>query len=144
MGSSRQSDCLHRKRRRLWLSSVLILVSVGCHEELGPIPFKTTRVRGVVQVGNKVVNGGWIEFLPIQGTVGRLRTAPIGRDGTFEVDRVSVGKNAISVMNAPIDPRMLGLRTPIHRTITERSPTELKIDLLEARLRYLRSQGEGL
>jgi len=98
----------------------------------------------VVQVGNKVVNGGWIEFLPIQGTVGRLRTAPIGRDGTFEVDRVSVGKNAISVMNAPIDPRMLGLRTPIHRTITERSPTELKIDLLEARLRYLRSQGEGL
>ncbi|WP_422931229.1 hypothetical protein [Singulisphaera sp. PoT] len=128
-------------------AGVLLALGAGCGEELGPVSFKTTRVRGVVSVGGEPVKGGFIEVTPILGTVGNLRTAPIGPDGRFDIDRVPVGKNAIGIMYAPIAPRLLStfhpLGTPIHRTIRDGESAELKLDLLTEMLRDRRSQGEG-
>ncbi len=124
------------------LALLLPLFNSGCREELGPEHFPTTRVSGLIIEGGKAVPGGWIEFLPTDGTVGNLRSARIHRDGTFEADRVAIGKNAIRLVDAPIQiPGGASLfgrydRTPIRRTIAAFQQAPLKIDLLEEAARY--------
>ena len=66
------------------------------------MPMPVTRVRGVVKEGDRLVTGGWIEFIPADGTVGNLRSARVRADGTFDADGVAVGTNAIRLVNAPI------------------------------------------
>jgi hypothetical protein len=117
------------------------LLSPGCSEELGPERFPTTRVAGAVVEGGKAVAGGWIEFIPIEGTTGKIRSARIGADGSFQADRVAVGENAIRLVNAPIQLRggaqLFGqFSTPLRRVIPDRPEGPLKIDLLEEAVRY--------
>src|SRR5213082_863800 len=100
------------------------LFSAGCSEELGPVPLRVARVQGVVREGGRPVSGGWIEFFPVDGTVGNLRSARLHPDGSFEVDRVAVGTNLIRLVNAPIGlPELSRLfssyHSPIRRVITE-------------------------
>ena len=73
------------------LAALLALVA-GCREELGPVRFPTTRVCGRVLESGRPVAGGWIEFAPIEGTVGNRRSAPLAADGRFEVSGVAVGR----------------------------------------------------
>jgi hypothetical protein len=101
---------------------------------------ETTTVSGIVREGLTPVGGGWIEFTPIDGTVGLLRSGPIQRDGHFVVDRVAVGKNGIGFADAPI--RMPGgrrffdtLNAPIHRVIPRGGVSNLEIDLIEEWIR---------
>jgi hypothetical protein len=128
-------------RLALWLASTAVGVGAGCREELGPVAFPTTRVRGVILEGGRPVAGGWITFIPAEGTVGNFRTAPIETDGRFEVTGVAVGRNAIGLAQAPtrhpfrrpdggriFDP----LYTPIRRKIPPGAEVTLPpIDLLE-------------
>ena len=51
------------------------LLLTGCGEELGPVPMKVVQVRGVVREGARRLSGGWVEFFPVNGTVGNLRSA---------------------------------------------------------------------
>ena len=112
-------------------------LSTGCAEELGPERWQTTRVTGVVTEGKKPVGRGWIEFLPADGTVGTMRSAPLGPDGRFEAVGVAVGTNRIGVAGAPIGNREFRrlfdpLGSPIRRTITKATAVDgLKIDLLD-------------
>ena len=113
----------------------------GCGEELGPERFPTTRVTGTVVEGGRPIAGGWIEFIPTDGTVGNIRSARIGRDGSFQTDRVAIGECAIRLVNAPIN--MPGgarlfeqFATPVHRKIPPRPDGPITIDLLEEAVRY--------
>jgi hypothetical protein len=126
---------------------VAALALAGCREELGPVAFATTRVSGVVREGGRPVSGGWIEFMPVDGTVGNLRSAPIARDGRFEVSQVAVGLNVIDVVHASIRrPEvqwLLSLREkPIRRAIPPGPATMLVIDLLTEAYRHEREQSE--
>ncbi|MHC5537970.1 hypothetical protein ACYOEI_07030 [Singulisphaera rosea] len=116
------------------------VLASGCAEELGPPSLKTTRLEGLVTVGGQPVGGGWVEFTPIEGTVGKLRSARIGSDGKFVVDRVAVGRNSVGVVDAPIDPKFTGMfhpfSTPIHLTIADGSRVPLSVDLLEEAVRF--------
>ena len=67
----------------------------------GPIPDDARRAVEVVEAGRPVA-GGWIEFVPVDGTVGDRRSAPLAADGRFEVSGVAVGRNVIGLVNAPI------------------------------------------
>jgi hypothetical protein len=88
------------------------------------------------------VGGGWIEFVPVEATLGRIRSARIQADGSFRAHRVSIGKNAIRVVNAPIQFRggreLFGnySTTPVRRLIPDQPVETLKIDLLEEAVRY--------
>src|SRR5215212_6208285 len=85
--------------RYLWVALAgLSWLGLGCGEELGPEPMPTARVAGRVRIGDRPVRGGWVEFMPVEGTVGRLRSAPLGPDGRFADDRVAVGTNAIRLV----------------------------------------------
>src|SRR4051794_35680471 len=57
-----------------------------------------TRVRGQVTYFGRAAGSGWVEFIPIDGTVGLLRSGPLDRDGAFHADRVPVGKVAMGVI----------------------------------------------
>jgi hypothetical protein len=113
----------------------------GCSEELGPERFPTTKVTGVVVEGGRPVGGGWIEFLPTDGTVGNIRSARIGKDGSFQTDKVAIGVNVIRLVNAPISvpggAMVFGqFASPIHRRITQEPGGPLQIDLMEEMVRY--------
>ncbi len=78
------------------------LIAAGCSEELGPERMPVTRIKGVVREGSRPVSGGWIEFIPVDGTVGNLCSARLGPDGSFDADKVPVGVNLIRLVNAPL------------------------------------------
>ena len=94
----------------------------GCAEELGADRerFPTATVRGRVVVGGRPVGGGFAEIGPDSGTPGNLRVGPIRPDGTFELDRVPVGRVVIGLSRLPIalvpsvgrtvDPRLFELQ----------------------------------
>jgi hypothetical protein len=120
---------------------------MGCSEELGPTPFRTTVVKGVVREGTRPISRGWIEFYPVDGTVGNLRSAPLNAEGKFEINGVAVGENLIRLENAPIESpagsqlfRSYG--SPIRRTVTEQQAIPLEIDLVAELIRYQRTHAE--
>jgi hypothetical protein len=119
-----------------WLLPAAAVVLTGCSEELGPERFETARVSGIVLEGKRPIGGGWIEFMPLDGTVGKLRSAPIRPDGTFEADGIAVGANSVGIVGAelkmPEGRRLFDtLKTSIRRTIPKGGTAELKIDLLD-------------
>lgn len=115
--------------------------AIGCSEELGPEVMRTTQVRGVVRQGETPVRGGWIEFIPDEGTVGVQRSAPIGADGAFSIDRAPVGPVAIRLLDVPItapfpiEPRAarrtFGSFPPAIRRVIPDQPTVLDLELIE-------------
>ncbi len=120
----------------------LILVS-GCAEEIGPRSKPTVSISGrVTAQGGRPVGGGWIEFLPVDGTVGDLRSARLKPDGTFEADRVARGSNAIRLVDPPPDvdvPRLFqDFGTPIRREVD--GSTALELNVRDEQLRLLRNQ----
>ncbi len=114
--------------------TALSLATAGCGESRKTEHFRTARVTGTVRVGSAALSRGWVEFLPTDGGVGLMRSAPIGTDGTFVVDRVAVGKNAVGITGAGL-PRGFGRRfdslsTPIRRTIPDVPSAAVSVDLL--------------
>ena len=131
--------------RRYWKSRLaglaLVGLSPGCGEELGPVRFPTTRVTGVVREGERPVGGGWIEFQPVDGTVGNLRSAPIRHDGSFEADRVAVGTHQVGLVvpapvGSPLTRRFAPQRSPIRRAISAGPATTLTIDLIREAIHH--------
>lgn len=84
------------------LSIGAALLCAGCSEELGPVAKPVARVTGVVKEGDRTMAGGWIEFIPADGTIGDLRSAPIRPDGSFDADGVAIGTNAIRLVDVPV------------------------------------------
>lgn len=81
--------------------ALFALGAVGCADELGPVPFPTASVSGKVVSAGSPVGGGWLEFLPVEGTIGNFRSAPLGRDGSFSMDRAPVGRVAARLVHPP-------------------------------------------
>ncbi len=127
--------------RLFLLLSVCLCVTQGCSDELGPGHFPTTRVTGRVVEGKQPVGGGWIEFIPCEGTVGIMRSARIGKDGSFQADGVAIGENLIRLVNSPIAIPggailFANYSSPIRRKIPPHLEGPMTIDLMEEVLRY--------
>ena len=121
--------------------------SPGCSEELGPERMIVTQVKGVVKHGQLPVSGGWVEFLPVEGTVGKLRSARIKSDGSFQAERVPVGLNLIRLANAPLGSvgaeRLFGSYTsPIRRTVLAQSTQLIVIDVIDEAILFKKSRAE--
>jgi hypothetical protein len=120
---------------------LLSLVAFGCDSALGPERFRTVKVTGRIVEGRDPVKGGWIEFLPVDGTIGNQRSARIHADGSFQADKVAVGENALRLVNAPVRlpggaQRFGAFTTPIRRVISEHQAAPLVIDLIDEAVRY--------
>jgi hypothetical protein len=121
-------------------------LALGCGEELGPEPMPTARAAGRVRVGDRPVRGGWVEFLPVDGTVGLLRSAPVNPDGTFADDRVAVGTVAIRLVDPTAEAPLPGGRLfqqgyLIRRSIPPRGTDALDIDLRHELIDAISGQG---
>ncbi len=107
----------------------------GCTEELGPVAMPVTTVQGVVTEGILPVSGGWIEFTPVEGTIGRLRSARLGNDGRFVAEGVAVGINQVRLVNARVDGRPYrGVFSMSYSTIRREArpddPNPIAVDLV--------------
>lgn len=136
-------------RRGFSLLAALLLGLTGCSQEMPAESFATTTVSGRVHIGARPVDGGWVEFLPVDGTVGVIRSAPLGPGGRFSARGVAVGDNVLRLVNSPIplppaspNPRIRfdQFTSPIRRDIQPSEP--LDVDLLSERVRLAR-QGSG-
>jgi hypothetical protein len=134
-------------RRYIWHGLALsALVALGCREELGPEPMPTTRVVGRVHIRSTPVGGGWIEFFPVDGTIGKMRSARLRPDGTFEADSVAVGRNAIQIAHPPLPlpgGRWFERIALIRRDIGQVPETTIDIDVQDEYLRFLREHPPG-
>jgi hypothetical protein len=112
---------------------------LGCSEELGPELMPVTRVNGSVTEGGRPLSHGWVEFFPVDGTVGNLRSARIRTDGSFEADGVAVGQNLIRLVNAGIRPNFgifSTFQSPIRRRIPAQPGEPVRIDLVDEAIRF--------
>jgi hypothetical protein len=136
-------------RLDLWLPRIvtcsLALCSLGCRDVLGPEKMVTTTVLGSVSLGGKPVSQGWIEFVPVDGTVGRMRSARIQKDGSFHATKVPVGINLIRLVNTDIENfdlrhRFGSFASPIRRKITDQSGARIQIDVIEEYLKAAKAR----
>ncbi len=130
---------------RILLAVGLPLIG-GCGEELNPERFTTSRVAGIVRLGDQPVGGGFVEVVPAEGTRGNSRVAPIGPDGRFAIDRAPVGKVVIGLDQLPIRSiatplgpveagRFRSIWGTIRGTIPEGPGSDLPIDLIDEAIR---------
>jgi hypothetical protein len=126
-------------RSPLWLRQVaacsLSLCSIGCRDALGPEKMPVTTVDGRVMQGVTPISRGWIEFVPVDGTVGRMRSARVLKDGTFHATKVPVGVVLIRLVNVDIGDKDVrqtfgAFTSPIRRTITDQPGNRLEIDII--------------
>lgn len=89
---------MQRLRGYLLLAGWLAPLALGCSEELGPERLPTAQVTGTFHVGTKPIGPGWVAFLPVNGTVGNIRSAPIAADGSFTAEGVAVGENQVGIL----------------------------------------------
>jgi hypothetical protein len=131
--------------RRLLVRAVsitLVASASGCTDSIrGPEPMPVASVRGVVTEGGRPVGGGWIEFVPVEGTIGNLRTARLRADGSFSTDGVPVGVNLVRVVHARVENPAIAQFfsasfSPIRRVVPAREGSPLAIELLEECVRY--------
>ncbi len=127
-----------------WLALMGLLA--GCGHALGPEPMVTTTLVGRLHVGDRPIGRGWVQFLPVEGTLGTLRSAPLAPDGSFRMEKAPVGRVAVGfagpmpdyVPNAEIYPFLLYANRafPARRTIAAGSPSSVDIDLEPERIVY--------
>ncbi len=128
---------------RAWWGLLATSLLGGCSEELGPRTFETTRVSGRLLVGSQPVSGGWVEFVPLAGTVGLAQSARIRPDGSFVVEGVALGINRIGIDGALGDLQPIfrhhfdPLMSPIERPIRSGSQAPIVINLLDEYARWV-------
>jgi hypothetical protein len=119
--------------------------TLGCSNAFHPPAIETTRVSGRVVEGGRPVRGGWIEFAPVDGTVGNMRAGPIGRDGRFIVHGAPVGLTRVGVEGSTVAlPNWRFVFGPLGSTIRRRTTAgscEVTIDLLDE---LARARAEGV
>ncbi len=117
---------------RLGILFLTAPVLAGCGEELGPEAMPTVPVNGRVHVRGRPVGGGWIEFRPVEGTVGLPRSARLEADGTFLADRIPVGRVAIRLVHPPVPlpcGRLFEQISLIRRDVAASGPHPIDIDI---------------
>lgn len=133
------------------IGSLCLLAAPGCSQELGAESFPTGVVTGKIHVGPKPLVGGFIEFHPYLGSVGTLRVARIGPDGTFRVDRVAAGQVILQFEDLPggsvetlvgkIPTRYFKMdKIRLIRAIKAGETNPMDIDLGEEAIRYFAQQ----
>jgi hypothetical protein len=118
--------------------------SIGCDDVLGPEKMPVAIVDGKVSQRGKPVTRGWIEFIPVDGAVGRMRSARLHSDGTFHATKVPVGVILIRLVNIDWEPiqmrRFFGVfSSPIRRSVSQNNNLPLEIDLADEYLKMTRS-----
>ncbi len=117
------------------LAVCALIATSGCSEELGPETMPVAQVNGSVTENGRALAQGWVEFFPVDGTIGNLRSSRIHPDGSFQADGVAVGRNLVRLVNADIKTPGLSrvfssYQSPIRRIIAAEPSGPITIDLV--------------
>lgn len=116
------------------------LALAGCSEEWGPEVIPHTTAEGVVLVSGRPADRGWVEILPIDGTLGDLTSARLKPDGSFRFDRAPVGEVAIRLVDVPLGAStplwVFRNNSPIRRTTQSPPGPPMTIEMVEELIRY--------
>ncbi len=130
----------NRARAAAALAGCLALV--GCSEEWGPEAIPHTTAEGVVSYSGRPVDRGWVELMPIDGTLGDLTSARIGPDGSFRFDRAPVGELAVRLVDVPLGVSapywVFRNNSPIRRTTQSPPGPPMTIEIVEELIRHQR------
>ncbi len=118
---------------------LVLVLAAGCSGMLGRTSRSVTSVRGKLHVSGQALHPGWVEFWPVEGTVGNMRAAKLAADGTFAATRVPVGRVLVrfvpSAKVATGDLRLdrlaascMGFDSPVRIMVPDR-PDWLDIDI---------------
>ena len=143
--NSLKSDPIMSRRWRCGLFLVVLLIGAGCAEEWGPDWVPSAEVSGRVHRSGHPLTRGWLEFLPVDGTIGRLQSAPINPDGTFLANGVAPGSVAIRVVGADLPGAEYSLFSQIYvirREVRDAQANQLNIDLEQERRRVASGQSD--
>ncbi len=130
-----------RAKSRRWVCGWFLaipLVATGCAEEWGPDWIPGAEVSGRIHRSGQPLTQGWLEFLPVDGTIGQLRSVPINPDGTFLTNGVAPGSVAIRVVGADLSGSEYSLFSQIYvirREVRDAQANKLDIDLEQERQR---------
>jgi hypothetical protein len=116
------------------------LAFIGCGEELGPEVIPDTSASGVVLLSGRPVDRGWVEFQPVDGTLGDITSARLRPDGTFRFDRAPVGEVSVRLIDAPLGSTGAGWifrnNSPIRRATQSPPGPPMTIEVVEELMRY--------
>ncbi len=114
----------------------------GCAEELRPTPTAHLELSGQVHDGSRPISGGWIEFVPLDGTVGHLRSAELKSDGTFRATGLGRGRHLIRLVQPRVEAGRVEMMfqqfsSPLRVEID--GQTTLDLDLSAERIKLMES-----
>lgn len=125
---------------RRWIPAIMALAALpGCRDMLGPPHPATATVRGRLLLHGRPIGPCFVEFQPIDGTVGDLRSGRVDAGGRFTVTRVPIGRVGIRVVGPTLrtgDPPLdvflhrIGQSYAIHRDIDAHASNLAPIDLV--------------
>ncbi len=114
-----------------------LLFLAGCAEEWGPTQKDVVDVQGRVRLGARPVGSGWVEFIPIDGARGDVRSARLAPHGSFRATKVARGRNAMRIVDPNpalgVDRLFQQFYTPVRPLVESGKP--LEIDLLREALK---------
>jgi len=103
----------------------------GCGEELDPLHYPARTVTGTVRFRGKPLSAGWIEFAPIDGTVGAVATARLTDGGRYTARHVAVGRHRVKIVRTvpPLPPEFSTDDSTLTVTVSGAGEGEATLDL---------------
>lgn len=114
------------------VSSILCLgMAAGCSEERPDPAFGLVAVQGRIQRNGQPLSTGWVEFVPVDGGQGVMKSGPIATDGHYKASGLGPGLHGVRVI-VPRDKSLFPFDqffSPIRRTLSAEPVQTFEIDL---------------
>ena len=116
-----------------WFMSMALSTSLltGCAEERPDPAFALVEVQGRIQRNGQPISTGWVEFVPVDGGQGVMKSGPVSANGQYKATGLGPGLHGVRVI-VPRDKSLFPFDqffSPIRRTITTEPVQTFDIDL---------------
>lgn len=119
--------------RHNFLSGMMFCLGMaaGCSEERPDPAFPLVAVQGRIQRNGQPLQSGWVEFVPVDGGQGVMKSGPIESNGHYLATGLGPGLHGVRVI-VPRDKSFFPFDqffSPIRRTLSAEPVQTLDIDL---------------
>lgn len=124
-------NCMLDGHKPLRSLALWALVVAGCSEERPDPAFPLVSVQGRVVRNGQPLASGWVEFVPVDGGQGVMKSGPIAANGQYLATGLGPGLHGVRVI-VPRDKSLFPFDqffSPIRRTLTTEPLQTFDIDL---------------
>lgn len=108
-----------------------VIMAAGCTEERPDPAFPLVTVQGRIQRNGQPLSSGWVEFVPVDGGQGVMKSGPIESNGQYKATGLGPGLHGVRVI-VPRDKSLFPFDqffSPIRRTLSAEPVQTFDIDL---------------